>query len=41
VVPSMSWPSSEAPLWVRGMVRVRFGGTAPNRVTDWPTHGQI
>lgn len=39
VVPSMSWPSSEAPLWMRGIVCVRFGGTASNRVTDRPTHG--
>jgi hypothetical protein len=35
---SMSWPSSEAPLWVRVMVCVRFVGSAPNRVTDRPTH---
>jgi transposase len=27
-----------APLWVRVMVCVRFGGSAPNRVTDRPTH---
>ena len=38
VVTSMSWPSSMAPLWVRVMICVRFGSTAPNRVTDKPTH---
>ena len=38
VVPFMSWASSEAPLWVRVMVCVRFGGSSPNRVTDRPTH---
>ncbi len=38
LVPSMSWLSSEAPLWARVKVCVRFGGSAPNRVTDRPTH---
>ena len=27
-----------APPWVRVMVCVRFGGSAPNRVTERPTH---
>jgi hypothetical protein len=37
-LPSMSWLSSESPLWLRVMVCVRFGGCAPNRGTDRPTH---
>lgn len=31
----MSWLNSEAPLWLRVMVCVRFGVSAQNRVADW------